>query len=36
MTGELPFYLLIGHNPHLDENITDIPDYSPEVPTVND
>ena len=36
MTGELPFYLLIGHNPHLDKDITDIPAHSPEVPMVND
>ena len=36
MTGELPFYLLIGHNSHLDENITNIPYHSSKVPMVND
>ena len=35
MTGESPFYLLMGHNPHLDKDITDIPDHSPEVLMVN-
>ena len=34
-TGESLFYLLMGHNPHLDKDITDIPDYSPKVPMVN-
>ena len=35
-TGELPFYLLMGQNPRFDDNITEIPDHSPEVPAVTD
>ena len=35
-TGELPFYLLIGQNPRFNDNITEIPDHSPEVPAVTD
>ena len=35
-TGELPFYLLMGWNPRFDDNVTKIPDHSPEVPVVTD
>ncbi len=33
-TGELLFYLLMGQNSQFDDNITEIPDHSPEVPVV--
>ena len=35
-TGELPFYLLMGRNPRFDDDVTKIPDHSPEVPVVTD
>ena len=35
-TGELPFYLLMGQNPQFDDDITEIPDHSPEVPAATD
>ena len=35
-TGELPFYLLMGQNPQFNDNVTKIPDHSPEVPAVTD
>ena len=35
-TGELPFYLLMGQNPQFDDDVTEIPDHSPEVPVVTD
>ena len=35
-TGESPFYLLIGQNPRFNDNVTEIPDHSPEVPVVTD
>ena len=35
-TGELPFYLLMGQNSRFNDNITKIPDHSPEVPVVTD
>ena len=35
-TGELPFYLLMGQNPQFDDDVTKIPDHSPEVPVVTD
>ena len=35
-TGESPFYLLMGWNSRFNDNITKIPDHSPEVPVVTD
>ena len=35
-TGESPFYLLMGCNPQFDDDVTKIPDHSPEVPVVTD
>ena len=33
-TGESPFYLLMGQNSQFNDNVTEIPDHSPEVPVV--
>ena len=35
-TGELPCYLLMGQNPRFDNDVTEIPDHSPEVPAATD
>ena len=35
-TGESPFYLLMGHNPQFNDDVTKIPDHSPKVPVVTD